>query len=80
MKINSLNNKNSLQDLIEGKSASIAVIGLGQVGLPTALSFCDAGFSVIGNDLNQSLLQKLSQGESPFEEHGLDSLLNSCID
>jgi UDP-N-acetyl-D-mannosaminuronic acid dehydrogenase len=80
LKINSLNNKNSLQDLIEGKSASIAVIGLGQVGLPTALSFCDAGFSVIGNDLNQSLLQKLSQGESPFEEHGLDSLLNSCIE
>ena len=80
MKINSLNNKNSLQDLIERKSASIAVIGLGQVGLPTALSFCDVGFSVIGNDLNQPLLQKLSQGESPFEEHGLDNLLKSCIE
>jgi len=79
LKINSLNNKNSLQNLIETKSVRIGVIGLGQVGLPTALSFCDVGFSVIGNDLNQSLLQKLSQGESPFEEHGLDNLLKSCI-
>lgn len=75
-----MNNINSLQNLIEEKSVNIGVIGLGQVGLPTALSFCDVGFSVIGNDLNQSLLQKLSQGESPFEEHGLDNLLKSCIE
>lgn len=80
MKINSLNNKNSLQNLIETKSVNIGIIGLGQVGLPTALSFCDVGFSVIGNDLNQSLLQKISNGESPFEEHGLDNLLKSCIE
>ncbi len=80
MKNNSLNDKNSLQNLIERKSASIAVIGLGQVGLPTALSFCDVGFPVIGNDLNQSLLEKISKGESPFEEDGLDNLLKSCIE
>jgi UDP-N-acetyl-D-mannosaminuronic acid dehydrogenase len=80
LKINSLNNTNSLQNLIEKKSANIGVIGLGQVGLPTALSFCNVGFSVIGNDLNQSLLQKLSQGKSPFEERGLDNLLKSCIE
>ncbi len=80
MKTNSLSDKNSLQNLIETKSVKISIIGLGQVGLPTALSFCDVGFSVIGNDLNKTLLQKLSQGESPFEELGLDSLLKSCIE
>ena len=79
MKINSLNNKNSLQNLIETKSVRIGVIGLGQVGLPTALSFCDVGFSVIGNDLNQSLLEKISKGKSPFEEPGLDNLLKFYI-
>lgn len=80
MKTNSLSEKNSLQTLIDTKSVKIGVVGLGQVGLPTALSFCDVGFSVIGNDLNQLLLQKLSQRESPFEEHGIDNLLKSCID
>jgi UDP-N-acetyl-D-mannosaminuronic acid dehydrogenase len=80
LKINSLNNTNYLQNLIETKSANIGVIGLGQVGLPTALSFCDVGFSVIGNDLNQPLLQKLSRGESPFEELGLNDLLKSSIE
>lgn len=80
MKTNLLSDKNSLQNLIETKSVKIGVIGLGQVGLPTALSFCDIGFSVIGNDLNETLLQKLSQGESPFEELGLDNLLKSCIE
>ncbi len=80
MKTNSLSDKNSLQNLIETKSVKIGIIGLGQVGLPTALSFCDVGFSVIGNDLNKTLLQKLSQGESPFEELGLDNILKSCIE
>jgi len=80
LKTNSLSDKNSLQNLIETKSVKIGIIGLGQVGLPTALSFCDVGFSVIGNDLNKTLLQKLSQGESPFEELGLDNILKSCIE
>lgn len=80
MKTNSLSDKNSLQNLIETKSVKIGIIGLGQVGLPTALSFCDVGFSVIGNDLNKTLLQKLSQGDSPFAELGLDNLLKSCIE
>ena len=80
MKTNSLSDKNSLQNLIETKSVKIGIIGLGQVGLPTALSFCDVGFSVIGNDLNKTLLQKLSQGESHLEEPGLDNLLKSCIE
>jgi len=79
LKINSLNNTNYLQNLIETKSVNIGVIGLGQVGLPTALSFCDVGFSVIGNDLNQSLLEKISKGKSPFEEPGLDNLLKFYI-
>ena len=79
MKTNSLSDKNSLQNLIETKTAKIGIVGLGQVGLPTALSFCDVGFLVIGHDLNQTLLEKLSKGESPFEELGLSNLLKSCV-
>ena len=75
-----MSDNNSLQNLIDTKSAKVGVIGLGQVGLPTALSFCEIGFSVIGHDLNESLLEKLSKGESPFEEHGLFELLKSCVE
>jgi len=75
-----LSDKDSLLTLIETKTAKIGIIGLGQVGLPTALSFCDVGFSVVGNDLNQTLLEKLAKGESPFKELGLSNLLKSCVE
>lgn len=76
---NSLSNKSGLYSLIDTREAKIGIIGLGQVGLPTALSFCDVGFSIIGHDSNQNLLKTLSNGESPFEESGLSNLLQSCI-
>ena len=71
--------KNYLQNLINQKSAKIGIIGLGQVGLPTALSFSKIGYSVIGHDVNQTLLDSLSNGKPPFQEDGLFDLLNSCL-
>jgi len=69
----------SLENKIKSKQAKIGVIGLGQVGLPTALTFCNVGFTTIGHDINSNLLDLLEQGRSPFEEHGLDNLLKNCI-
>ena len=37
----------------------IAVIGLGYVGLPTALAFHKSGFNVIGVDISESVVKKL---------------------
>lgn len=42
----------------------IAVIGLGYVGLPLALLFCNKGFNVVGIDLDRSKIAKLHQGLS----------------
>ncbi len=64
---------------IENCEAKICVIGLGQVGLPTALTFCQSGFDVTGHDINKDLLSSLNQLKAPFEEKGLDELLKSCI-
>ncbi len=64
---------------IESKNAKICVIGLGQVGLPTALTFCESGFYVTGHDINKDLLLSLNQAKTPFEEGGLEKLLKSCI-
>jgi len=69
-----------LLSTIENHNAKICVIGLGQVGLPTALTFCQSGFDVIGHDINKDLLSSLSQSKAPFEEKGLEELLKSCID
>ncbi len=70
----------SLENKINTKQAKIGIIGLGQVGLPTALTFCNAGFTTTGHDINSNLLDLLEQGRSPFEEHGLDNLLKNCIE
>ena len=70
----------SLENKIKSKQAKIGVIGLGQVGLPTALTFCNTGFTTYGHDINSNLLDLLEQGKSPFEEYGLDNLLKNCIE
>lgn len=64
---------------IENYDAKICLIGLGQVGLPTALTFCQSGFDVIGHDINKDVLSSLNQSKTPFEEKGLEELLKLCI-
>jgi len=52
----------------EGK-VTIAVIGLGHVGLPLALLFASKGASVVGCELEGPYLDKLRRGVSPIVEH-----------
>ncbi len=54
---------------------SIAVIGLGRVGLPLALSFADHGLRVLGVDTDSALLESVRAGKMPFEEAGTQQLL-----
>jgi UDP-N-acetyl-D-mannosaminuronic acid dehydrogenase len=58
----------------------INVIGLGYIGLPTALMFAKSGIEVIGTDLNAKLVDSLSNGKLTFEENGLEDLFNAAID
>lgn len=50
--------------LVEKRDARVAVIGLGYVGLPLALGFSEAGFKVIGLDIDPSKIEILEQGGS----------------
>jgi UDP-N-acetyl-D-mannosaminuronic acid dehydrogenase len=52
----------------------VNVIGLGYIGLPTALSLAAGGLEVIGTDKNILLVEKLSQGDVSFEEKDLPKL------
>ena len=53
-----------LVEKIEKREALVSVIGLGYVGLPLLLEFGDAGFQAIGLDIDDSKIEKFSNGES----------------
>jgi UDP-N-acetyl-D-mannosaminuronic acid dehydrogenase len=54
----------------------VAVVGLGRIGLPLALSFADRGLSVIGIDNDQARLSSVRAGAMPFSETGAQELLD----
>lgn len=58
----------TFQDCLEQRKLSLAVIGLGYVGLPVACSFAEAGFSVIGIDLDESKVTQLKEGCSYVQD------------
>lgn len=66
-----------LQEKVEKKQAVISIIGLGYVGLPVACTFAQAGFQVIGLDIEADKVAKIKAGISPIEgdEPGLPALL-----
>ncbi|GBD46681.1 UDP-N-acetyl-D-glucosamine 6-dehydrogenase [bacterium HR41] len=53
----------------------VAVVGLGRVGLPLALSFADRGLDVIGIDRDPQILAAVRAGRMPFRERGTQALL-----
>ncbi|HEX9482799.1 MAG TPA: nucleotide sugar dehydrogenase, partial [Solirubrobacteraceae bacterium] len=57
-------------------NADVAVVGLGRVGLPLALSFADRGLNVIGVDNDPRRLDAVSEGRMPFQETGAQELLD----
>lgn len=50
----------------------VNVIGLGYIGLPTAMMMASHGVQVIGTDYNQALVQSLQAGHLTFQEAGLE--------
>ncbi len=61
---------------MQNYSAEIAVIGLGNAGLPLAAVIADCGIAVMGVDINIGRCQAINRGENPIaEEAGLEELL-----
>lgn len=57
----------------------INIIGLGYIGLPTALMFAKSGVKVVGTDKNIKLVESLNQGKLNFEEKGLEELFQEAL-
>ena len=57
----------------------VNVIGLGYIGLPTALMMASHGVEVIGTDYNKELVATLNVGKTTFKEKGLDELFQNAL-
>lgn len=58
----------------------INVIGLGYIGLPTALMFAASGNKVVGTDILKGKINDLKNGVIPFEEKGIQKLYNEAVE
>jgi nucleotide sugar dehydrogenase len=63
--------KEQLEDKLNRGEISIAVYGLGRVGLPLAVAWLRAGQRVIGADINPSIVDKINSGVSPITDEPL---------
>lgn len=59
---------------IEARTARVGVVGLGYVGLPLALTFAEAGFPVLGFDVDAEKVEALSRGESYIDHAPAEAL------
>ncbi|MDR2352419.1 MAG: nucleotide sugar dehydrogenase [Deltaproteobacteria bacterium] len=74
----SLYEKNFL-DKINDKKAIIAIVGLGYVGLPLALSFAEVGFQVVGLDVDDEKVKMIGRRESYIGHISNERLKNSAV-
>ena len=77
LKIN-MNNIEEVTESLNSKSLRVCVIGIGRIGLPTALSFAKSGLQTIGVDINENLVEKINSGKFPLkDEPGYDVIFDN---
>ena len=57
-----------IQECLNNKSVKIAIVGIGRIGLPTALSFANSGFNTVGIDINKKLVDMVNTGNYPLKD------------
>lgn len=62
-----------------GKIGSVAVVGIGRVGLPLSLFLANKGYKVYGLDVDASKIAVILKGEMPFKEENAEDLLKKHI-
>ena len=79
LKIN-MNNMEEVEKSLNSKTLRVCVIGIGRIGLPTALSFAKSGLQTIGVDINENLVQNINSGKFPLkDEPGYDKIFDDVI-
>ncbi len=70
----------ALLDRIHSRKAVVGIVGQGYVGLPLALVFNEAGFPVVGLDLDPKKVDALNRGESYIKHIGAERVANAVED
>ena len=71
--------KNELVEKLNNKTALIGIVGLGYVGIPLAISYARNGYRVVGFDIDQTKIDRLSQGKT-YIKHIPDSDIQLLLD
>jgi UDP-N-acetyl-D-glucosamine dehydrogenase len=66
--------QSQLLDKLSDRTATIGIVGLGYVGLPLVLRYCEVGYRVIGFDVDQSKVESLLNGKSYIEHISSDKI------
>ncbi|MES2901674.1 MAG: nucleotide sugar dehydrogenase [Pseudomonadota bacterium] len=66
-----------LLERFDTKTAVVGIVGLGYVGLPLSLRYAEAGFKVLGIDIDQAKVDKLNRGASYIEHIGSATVENA---
>ena len=75
-----MNNFEDVQESLTKKTLRVCVIGIGRIGLPTALSFAKSGLVTIGVDINENLVRNVNAGKFPLkDEPGYEEIFNDVI-
>ena len=73
-------NNSEIIEIIQSGRLNICVIGIGRIGLPTALSFANSGLTTIGVDINEQLVEMINSGNFPLkDEPGYDVIFDKVI-
>jgi len=70
---------NNLISKLKEKKAVIGIVGLGYVGLPLMLRYCEVGYKVIGFDIDQRKVDSLCKGKS-YIEHIPNQAIESAVE
>lgn len=64
---------------LRSREFTVTVVGLGYVGLPTAIAFAHAGLRVIGADVSERKVHELNAGRSPLQDLDLDDQVAAAV-
>jgi nucleotide sugar dehydrogenase len=79
-KIN-MNNFEEVERSLNSKSLRVCVIGIGRIGLPTALSFAKSGLQTVGVDINENLVQDINSKKFPLkDEPGYEEIFHDVLE
>ena len=80
LKIN-MNDPENVKRSLESRTLKVCVVGIGRIGLPTALSFAKSGLETLGVDINETLVNNVNSGIFPLkDEPGYEEIFHQVLE